>query len=362
METWFPTFRRFFGTRVPLPSLWPPYTTAWQRRSLLRLIAVALEDNLPLVPLLESWTQDERGAQKSRLRRLIGLLKSGRPLADAIEEVPGILRDEDVLALRFDTHSGTRTAAVRSMLDEQPLETSSQLPRLRRPFIYLCMFVPIFLFFFAFNQLRIVPVFHVMLSQFGMPRPAVLGWSASFGNTLLNYWWVFPLVAIALAWSMFSTRGGRFVRHSVLGRWFTSRRQMHAGDLLQHLGVAVQAGRPVPGALSTLARYHFDPATRHQLLFLRNEVEQGAELWASMQAVGLLTSPEVRLLKTADRVGNRPWVLKQLAQIKKRRAYQRSQRTTEFLLPLVVIVMGGFVLFQSLTVLQPLTQMIDGWL
>src|SRR6476620_2125190 len=104
-----PTFRRLLGTRITLPFGWPWYTTAAQRRGLLRVIAVGIEEKLPLVPLLQAWMEDERGAQRDRLRRLIRLLNDEVSIADAVEQVPGILRDEDILAIRFDAHSGTST-------------------------------------------------------------------------------------------------------------------------------------------------------------------------------------------------------------------------------------------------------------
>src|SRR5688500_9144865 len=98
MDTWFPTFRKIY---VSLPAFmpdagnsWPLHTTAAQRQALLRLIATAQEENLPLLPLLENWTADQRGLHRQRLNRLLELLHSDMPLADALEATPGILSDE----------------------------------------------------------------------------------------------------------------------------------------------------------------------------------------------------------------------------------------------------------------------------
>jgi type II secretory pathway component PulF len=107
-----------------------------------------------------------------------------------------------------------------------------------------------------------------------------------------------------------------------------------------------------------LARYHFDPGLRNQLLFLRNEMEQGAEVWQSMAKLGLLSGPEVRALETAERVGNRPWVLNQLALLKKRRTMRRLAHWSEVVLPLVIVLMGGFVLFQALGVFRSLIDLV----
>src|SRR5688572_20959947 len=125
MDSWFPTFRRLGFYAGVIRPWWPWYTTAMQRQSLLRLIVVATEENLPLPPLIEKWAEDETGVQRRRLRRLARLLQEGRALPAAVEEVPGVLSEEDLLALRFDAQSGTRTAAVREALAESRAAPSS---------------------------------------------------------------------------------------------------------------------------------------------------------------------------------------------------------------------------------------------
>ena len=83
-------------------------------------------------------------------------------------------------------------------------------------------------------------------------------------------------------------------------------------------------------------------------------MEQGADVWQSMAKLGLLSAPEVRVLETAERVGNRPWVLHQLALLKKRRTMRRLAHWSELALPLVIVLMGAFVLFQALGVFSSL--------
>jgi general secretion pathway protein F len=362
MDSWFPTFRNLahFRVELHLPSWWPLYSTAVQRQSLLRLIAVAIEENLPLAPLMAQWADDERGVQRYRLLRLARLLHSGHSLPDAVEEVPGVLRDEDALAIRFDAQSGTRTAAIRQMLDDSQLSAANPASRARNTLVYFCTIVPIALLVVTFTHLRIFPVFQRILQEFGMRQPEAMDWSIRLANAFVSYWWLGALAVLALLWSMFSTRAGRFVRYSIVNRLVQPLRELHAAEVLQKLGVAMQAGRPIPGALSTLARYHFDPAVRHKLLFVRNEVEQGEDVWRSMTTVGLLAPAEVRLLEAAERVGNRPWALAQLVGVKKRRTLRRFEWLSELLLPALVLLLGAFVLLQALTVFQPLEALIEG--
>jgi type II secretory pathway component PulF len=111
-----------------------------------------------------------------------------------------------------------------------------------------------------------------------------------------------------------------------------------------------------------LARYHFDPAIRRDLLFVRNEVEQGADVWHSLTAAGLLTKPEAHALRISEQANNRPWVLRQLVGVKRRRTMRSLDRASEFVLPAIVLGMAGLVLFQALTILDPLRRLIEGLL
>lgn len=362
MESWFPTLRRFANFRLEwrLPAYWPLYTTAGQRHSLLRLIAVSIEENVPLAPLVAHWAEDERGVQRRRLLRLAKLLAEGRPLPDAVEEIPDVLRDEDVLAIRFDAQSGTRTAAIRQMLDDPPLAAASPASRAKQVFGYCCVVAPLAFLLVTFTHLKIMPVFQRILYEFGMRQPVAMELSLELARWFVRYWWLGAVALLALLWTMFSTRAGRFVRYSLVHRLVQPLRELHAAEVLQNLGVALRAGRPIPGALSTLARYHFDPDVRHKLLFVRNEVEQGEDVWRSLTNVGLLAPAEVRLLDAAERVGNRPWALAQIVGVKKRRTQRRFEWLAEMLLPAFVLLLGLFVLLQALAVFQPLITLLEG--
>ena len=136
--------------------VWPWRTTAAQSRSLLRLIAVATEERLPLSPLLEAWAADERGVQRGRVARLARLLKAGRPLPEAVEEVPGALRDEDVLAIRFGVQSGTLAGAVRDSLDES-MRGKDETRQAPNALIYFCAVLAIGSSIIAFLHIKILP-------------------------------------------------------------------------------------------------------------------------------------------------------------------------------------------------------------
>jgi type II secretory pathway component PulF len=358
MNQWFPTFRRWLWLPVPLPGFWRRRATWGQQKSLLRLILVAIEENLPLSPLVAAWANDEWYPQRQRLCRLADLLRAGTPLADAVEEVRGVLGDEDILAIRFGVQSGTLAAALRERLNDPGPLASTVSPRLRQTFFYLIAMLVLGSVIVTFVQIKIVPTFNGIARDFDMPSPMLLRWSSEISNGLATYWYLFLLAVLAICWLAFSSWPGRRLRRAILTRLIRPLRDLHTADVLEKLSVAVDAGRPVAGALSTLARYHFDPSLRNRLLFIRNEVEQGADIWQSMAAVGLLNPPESRVMETADRVGNRSWALLQIAAAKKQRTMRRLGRWSELALPAVVLLFGAYVLFQALGVFGFLAQVV----
>ena len=133
---------------------------------------------------------------------------------------------------------------------------------------------------------------------------------------------------------------------------------LHVADLLRNLAVVVQAGRPVTGALSTLARHHYDPAMRQRLLFVRNEVEQGADLWQAMQNAGLIGATDHQLLTSAQVAGNQVWALNHLAQRMSSRARRRLQFSLEVARPALLIGVGAVVGFVVVSMFTPLIALI----
>jgi type II secretory pathway component PulF len=322
------------------------------------MIAVSIEEKLPLVPLLESWAQDERGAQRGRVLRLIRLLNEGTSTADAVDQIPSILCDEDILALRFDSQSGTVTGAARQRLNGADAGLSEPPSRLRGTKVYLVAMLLIGVPIVAFNDIKIFPAFRAIFREFAMSLPPVTESFLQLTGMFADYAWLLLLALIVLALLFLFARPGRLVRHAML-RVFGTNRSQWSGDLLRMIAIASNAGRPIAGALSTLARYHFDPTIRSKLLYVRNEVEQGAQLWQSMSAAELITPADGRALDLSERLGNRSWVLSQLAYAKSRRAAHRLDLTSQLMMPVVVLLLGSFVLYQALAMFTPLVTLVE---
>ncbi len=384
MKSYFPTFRRLFGLDPPLSSgglrqfsfasFWPQYTTAAQRRGVLRLIAVAAEENVPLAPLLSAWADSERGVQVHRLRLLVRLMNKGLPLPDAIEQVRGVLSDDQVLAVRIGSQAGTLASTLRWELENSAPAVSDAAGRIRQILWYaalvavFCLLLIDFMYVGAisswlFPQMRgpFMPELRSILSEFSLETTWLFDLAEAFADRLVLFGaTILVLFSLLGLWSHLSRKPGRLLRTYVLNPLFKPLRDIRSANMLLHLAGTIAAGRPALGAVSTLARYHYDSVVREQMLVARNDVEQGVNLWSSLVRNKVLSPADAAALGTCQPLGNEAWMLSQLATLKRARAAAWSERVAGWLLPLVVLVMGSFVLFQALAVFGTLNRLIWG--
>ncbi|QDU56215.1 type II secretion system F family protein [Aeoliella mucimassa] len=353
MPSYFPTIERIKHT------LWPQFVSRAQHRTLLRLIATATEQRLPLAPLVQALALDERGRHKLRLHRLAKVLDEGASLPDALEQVVDLLDDEDVLAVRFGYQSGAVSAAVRERLEAEPFMTPRAKVGIGRIIFYLGVMLLLAVPVAVFMHSSIIPVLMQIFDEFNQKHPSATDFLAFSADTVVNLWWLILLVLIPAIWVMVSDRRRRALRHKLGGSFFRLLRQWRTAATLDELSVASEAGRPLPGVISTLARYHYDPYLRHKLLYVRNEMEQGADLWPSLLNCQLLNATEARALETADNLGNRNWVLRQIADIRKHFARQKLERLVAAGVLLVVFALGAFVLLHALGIFLTLSSLLE---
>lgn len=349
----------FPSLRFARESAWPRFTTRSQQKSLLRIIAVSTEQRLSLLPLVESLEKDERGRQKWRLRKLRLALQNGTPLPDALEQVVGLLDDEDVLAIRFGFQSGTVAAAIRERLIAEPLLTPKARVGVGRVLFYLSVLILLGIPASMFLQIFIVPQFVQIHNEFTMEPPAAIGVLQTVGNLLANLWPLWLAALVGGVWVVLSDRARRYLRRAFAGSLFHPLRQWRIASTLDELGVATNSGRPLPGVISTLARFHYDPYLRHKLLFVRNELEQGVPLWRTLVATRFLSTLEVDALDAADRLGNRGWVLEQIAELRRTTIRRRLERLLDAAVLVLVFGVGAFVLLHAFAIFSSLTSMIE---
>ena len=362
----FPTFKRWLTTvelnrprRWRIAPHWHVDSRAAQQLGLLRVLHMAAHRHDRPGPWVAALAEDHRGPYRWKLAKLALQLASGTPLADALEQTPGALSPEDALAVRFGVQSGTLPAVLATRL-ERDAEVFTQVQgRIRRTVWYILGVFLIGLLVTTFIYIKILPTFREILGDFYHQSPAALRALEACGDWVARYWYAVVLAGLAFGWFVFSKRGWRRFQTSWLPLFSRSAASLRGAEVLDLLAVTQQAGRPLPGAISTLARYHFDRRMRAQLLFARNEVEQGADFWESLAASGVLHDAEARALNAAPDQSSRIWTAQRLASARREEVARRLNVLIEFVQPAFVLLLAAGVLLVALGSLSSLVSLIE---
>jgi type II secretory pathway component PulF len=336
---------------------WPSDSREAMQHSLLRLLAVAQRENLDPSRLVGNLAEEHRGRYRRLLRRLSRRLSEGTPLVSALEQTPDVLSDRDVLAIRFASQTGTLGNTYEQLLRRHTAESEPRHAALSQYLLYPAVVLVVSCLILSFLAIYILPVFERIYSDFGLATPRGFRSLCVFVRAVSDYAPLFAFGAILLLGMFFSTTCRRFLRRVVATRSSKNAAQARTGELLRMLAMASEAGRPIPASLSTLARYHSDPQVRNKLLFVRNEVEQGANIWSSLASANLLTQQESDAFANLSCNESRVWAMRRLADERAEQVALKYRRFAAVIEPALILVLASMVLWVGAAIFGSLSNL-----
>ncbi|TWU66502.1 type II secretion system F family protein [Crateriforma conspicua] len=316
-----------------------------------------------LIKTLDRYASENRGWYRRRLRLMTTRLREGTPLVDAIEQTPGVLSDEDAIAIRFAVQNGTLPTTLERLAAQPDLLRPQTQSRIRSTLRYAVLLLVVgWLVLLWMQMIFIGGGIQRFLLAF---RDSMLGWSvpdqdpppldrAILWIDWIGQNWVLCLLVIFVAgWLLLARAPRRWLSRRMERSGWARRNRTQIPTLLDLLADASQCGRPLVASVSTLGRYHFDPKTRQRFLFARNEIDHGIAPWKALAECGVTTTAESNAL-TIARDADRPWILRSLASHLRENSARRFEWVALMLQLAVVllfalVVMGlGWVLFGTL--------------
>ncbi|MEN6407143.1 MAG: type II secretion system F family protein [Thermoguttaceae bacterium] len=332
---------------------------ASRQYGLLWLLTVSAERSMPLASAVEAFARERRGAFSRRARRLAAMLNGGMSLPDALDRCPGLLPRFSVPVIRVGCETNTLARALRQAAAAHTADQPTWMA-LQGKTMYLVMLPAIGLLLLTFLMLKIVPSFEKIYRDFGTTLPPLTAALIHADRCVANYWFLLlPLLLLGpfllfylpvryFGWTDFDLPG--------MSRWS---RQSDAAEVLDTLSLVASQERPLSEGLVALARSYPKRNIRNRLLQVVVDIGQGADWCESLCRHGLIRRPELAVLQAAQRVGNLPWALSEMADSVRRRLLYRVQALAEMLFPPVVILMGLAVLFVVVGLFVPLVQLIE---
>lgn len=351
------TFRPRSTWRVA--TWWPSESASAVQRSLLRILAVAHQERLDLPTLLQNFADEHRGFRRFRLQRLAKRVAAGTPIVDSLEQTPDVLRDQDVLALRFASQSGILTDVYRDLLNAPETDRRLAKAAIIRVVMYAAAMTLAVVLIVSFLGNSVAPKIAQMAEEFGVMVPPSIHTLKLISRWLSDFAWLWILMAGLFLLVFVSGRVRRVFRRGFSDWRARLGLSSRSAELLRLLSLATDAGRPISGALSTLGRYHFDKVIRQRLLFIRNEVEQGAEAWDCLREAKFITSNEADAIRQCSDGKSQAWLLRQLAIARETTTTTRYQRIAAWGQPVIVLIGAAVVSWLSVGHFQFISQLLN---
>lgn len=347
--TTFTTIARFFG--------WFR-STLEQQRSLLHTIHMSAAYGLPLAPAVQALADDETGFHAERLQRLARLLNSECSLPDALELVPRVLPDSARSQIRFGIESGNLKSATRDAIQALDDLPHHSMKKCYDSLVGLAITVILMTWIVTFIMLKIVPTFRAIFEDFGMDMAPPMELIIEVCNVLAG---IAPFIVVFAAcfflWVWFGNPL-RWLRRSFLHPIARFLVDVDTPDLLRQIALTREAGKPVAGSMSTLARCHHNPRTRRQILRAWNEVEHGLDPWDALERQKLIRHEELKVIRASETLGNTPWALRQLANVRQSRTHQRLQVVSRLFPVFAMLLVAAFVALLAVGTMSTLTTLV----
>ena len=329
-----------------------------QQDSLLWILAIAAERNMPLAPTAAAFASQYRGKYRRRILNLAAQLDSGSTVPEAFERVPRVVSRDAVLL----AHVGQQTGRLPQALRMAAHSRAQQLPiwtAIAGRFAYLLGLLLAMQFICGFLLYFIVPKFEAIFRDFGVPLPPVTIGLIVGSHWIINFgWltaWIPPLEILLLVFLPFSFVG--WVNYDVPFFDHLLKRR-HAALILRSLSMFVEAGKPIEEGLSTLASHYPTWWVRRKLIRADSEVRHGGAWIDRILFHGLIRPADAEVLSSATEVGNLAWAMRELAETGERRLAYRFQAVVQTLFPLVVIALGAVVCFLAFAFFAPLVVLL----
>ncbi|MEX2140987.1 MAG: type II secretion system F family protein [Pirellulales bacterium] len=325
-----------------------------RRDAFVQLLALAAERQMPLAPLAAAFGKE---THNRRYTALAARLEAGEPLWSALGQ-SGNLASPAVAVAAL---AGERTGAVGPALRDAVRARGSQVSFWSvagEQTLYLCMILLVALTLIGFFSLQIVPAVLRIFEDFDSELPALTQQLIRFTSFLersgLAIAFLVLLVVAILVLLGYYIGWIRF-RIPIVGR-LTDR--LDAAGILRALALPAERQQSFEAVLVALETRHPNHAVRRKLQLAISQIGAGGDWIDSLLARRMIRAAEGAVLRSAQRVGNLPWALREMADRIERLLAYRLRALSHLVFPLAVLAIGMVVMMFVVGYFLPLVQLI----
>lgn len=334
-----------------------------RQASLLMLLAGGVGHGDTLLQSLYAHQMESKSIWASKVAQLRMLLEQGHSLADSLSIVRELLPEQTVSAIRVAEGTGGLADVLLDearRLHQQGKNKATLTGTLERDLFWAGGLLVVLFGVLAFLIVFIVPKFKSIFEGFGTQLPESTMTMIGISDFLSNYWFLFVLPLIATTIAFFAVVYGSVRRKLQHGYPAFAEHwpRYWLPCILRTLSLSAASGQPLGRALDCIMQDLPPGKASRVVSALRHRVHGGEDVVLTMQTLGLLRASEAAFLHSSLKTHHMDWGMRHLANSVERRRQNLLNRVSQLSRPLVILVIGGVVMFFAVAFFSPLTELL----
>ena len=346
------------GARAPSRRRISTQTLAYTTHQLADLLGGGL-------PLLNALTLLAKQTEHPSLRQVVHALaesvRDGQPLSDALAQYPDVFPPLYRSMVRAGEIGGGLEQSLGRLaeLGEHEAELKSRVVSAAAyPLFVLSMALVITVFLIAY----VIPKLSLVMLDTDQVLPLPTRLLLGLSHVLTTGWWAILLVLAALGWlgrRWYASAAGRavvdraLIRIPAVGLLI---RKLETARFTRTLGVMVGQGVPILQALDVVATNLMNATLRAAVLHVQEAVREGSGLATALSATGQFPEFVGNMVAVGEESGTIDAALLKVAATYEREVDRLLRMLTTILEPVLLLLVGGVVMFIVLSMLLPIFQ------
>lgn len=327
-----------------------------------RQLASLIKANIPLVEALNALVDQ---TESERLKVVIDQIRKdvneGSSLAKALRAHPKAFDHIYVNMVEAGESSGTLGLVLLRLADlkEAQLRLRNKLiSAMTYPIIIVCVAIILLVAIFAF----VIPKLTKIFASTNKPLPATTKFLIAMSDTLTNYWYVFATGAVLfffffrryIATTKGRIRWDRFKLSSpVFGMLF---RMIAVTRFSRTMGTLFGSGVPILTCLSIAKNLVGNVLIEKAISEARENITEGQSIADPLRKSGEFPPLVIHMIAIGEKTGELSGMLNSVADTYEEQVNSKIEGLTSMLEPMMIVIMGGIVLFIILSIFMPLME------
>ena len=303
-----------------------------------------------------------------RFRRVLDtvvfdMVKNGKSFSQSLEKYPDIFSRPETKVIYAGEISGTIEHNL-SALARQIAKNLEVEMRIKSALMYpLAVLVAILLAIFVV-MFWIVPRFTSLFAQFPASElPIATKILIGSSNFVQEYWWligIFLFGGITLFHNWKKTEQGRYEWDMRLLNLPVIKKivsDIQTVQIASNFSTLINAGIPVEKVLKILSNIVSNTVVGREIGIIQQKILQGIPLYKGFADSPWIEPTLAEVIEVGEQGGNIPEILEKTAEQYQLEVDAQLKNINTLIEPIVIVVMGGMVVFMALAILTPILQL-----